>query len=157
MDIPFTTIAYGAVVVAGAILFATGTPHERAQEMATAVPALAAAPTQAALAPAAASAPSVASAAPTPSVATAGGVTLQSVSLELPTSDRSFPGGATADAINNNCLTCHSAGMVLTQPLLTRAAWQSIVDKMRGFYKAPIDPKDVDAIVSYLADLEPAR
>jgi len=148
MDIPFTTIAYGAVVVAGAILFATGTPHERAQEMATAVPAPAAAPTQAALAPAAASAPSVASAA---------GVTLQSVSLDLPASDRSFPGGATADAINNNCLTCHSAGMVLTQPLLTRAAWQSIVDKRRGVYKAPIDPKDVDAIVSYLADLEPAR
>jgi len=151
MDIPFTTIAYGAVVVAGAILFATGTTHERAQEMATAVPAPAAATAQAARAP------SVASAAPPPSVATADGVTLQSVSLDLPASDRSFPGGATADAINNDCLTCHSAGMVLTQPLLTRAAWQSIVDKMRGFYKAPIDPKDVDAIVSYLADLEPAR
>jgi hypothetical protein len=149
MDISFTTIAYGAVVVAGVILFATGTPHERAQEMATAVPAPAAAP-------AAASAPSVATAAPTPSVATAGGVTLQSVSLDLPTSDRSFPGAAAADAINNNCLTCHSAGMVLNQPILSRAAWQAEVDKMRGFYKAPIDPKDVDAIVSYLADLKPA-
>jgi hypothetical protein len=140
MDISFTTIAYGAVVVAGVILFATGTPHERAQEMATAVPAPAAAP----------------AAASAPSVATAGGVTLQSVSLDLPTSDRSFPGGAAADAINNNCLTCHSAGMVLNQPILSRAAWQAEVDKMRGFYKAPIDPKDVDAIVSYLADLKPA-
>jgi cytochrome c5 len=140
MDISFTTIAYGAVVVAGVILFATGTPHERAQEMATAVPAPAAAP----------------AAASAPSVAAAGGVTLQSVSLDLPTSDRSFPGGAAADAINNNCLTCHSAGMVLNQPILSRAAWQAEVDKMRGFYKAPIDPKDVDAIVSYLADLKPA-
>jgi cytochrome c5 len=140
MDISFTTIAYGAVVVAGVILFATGTPHERAQEMATAVPAPAAAP----------------AAASAPSVAAAGGVRLQSVSLDLPTSDRSFPGGAAADAINNNCLTCHSAGMVLNQPILSRAAWQAEVDKMRGFYKAPIDPKDVDAIVSYLADLKPA-
>jgi cytochrome c5 len=140
MDISFTTIAYGAVVVAGVILFATGTPHERAQEMATAVPAPAAAP----------------AAASAPSVAAAGGVTLQSVSLDLLTSDRSFPGGAAADAINNNCLTCHSAGMVLNQPILSRAAWQAEVDKMRGFYKAPIDPKDVDAIVSYLADLKPA-
>jgi hypothetical protein len=46
--------------------------------------------------------------------------------------------------------------MVLNQPILSRAAWQAEVDKMRGFYKAPIDPKDVDAIVSYLADLKPA-
>jgi len=150
MTLSFTAIAYGAVVVAGVILFATGTPHERAQQMAAAVPAPAAAP---------APAPSIAAAAPAapaPSVATAGGVTLQSVSLDLPTSDRSFPGGAAADAVNNNCLTCHSAGMVLTQPLLSRAAWQAQVDKMRGFYKAPIDPKDVDAIVSYLAGMKPA-
>jgi hypothetical protein len=65
-------------------------------------------------------------------VATAAGVTLQSVSLDLPTSDRSFPGGGAADAINNNCLSCHSAGMVLNQPVLSRAARQAIVDKMRG-------------------------
>ena len=138
----FTAIAYGAVVVAGVVLFATGTPHERAQQMATAAVAAAA------IAPAAP--------ARAPSVATAAGVTLQSVSLDLPTGDRSFPGGAAADAVNNNCLTCHSAGMVLTQPLLSRAAWQAQVDKMRGFYKAPIDPKDVDAIVSYLAGMKPA-
>ena len=142
MTLSFTAIAYGAVVVAGVILFATGTPHERAQQMAAAVPA-----------PAAATA---APAARAPSVVTAGGVTLQSVSLDLPTGDRSFPGGAAADAVNNNCLTCHSAGMVLTQPLLSRAAWQAQVDKMRDFYKAPIDPKDVDAIVSYLAGMKPA-
>jgi hypothetical protein len=141
MTLSFTAIAYGAVVVAGVILFATGTPHERAQQMASAV-----------LVPAAAPAP----VARAPSVATARGVTLQSVSLDLPNSDRSFPGGAAADAVNNNCLTCHSAGMVLTQPLLSRAAWQAQVDKMRGFYKAPIDPKDVDAIVSYLAGMKPA-
>ena len=153
MTLSFTAIAYGAVVVAGVILFATGTPHERAQQMAAAVPAPAAAPAPAASAPSVAA---TAPAAPAASVATAGGVTLQSVSLDLPTSDRSSPGGAAADAVNNNCLTCHSAGMVLTQPLLSRAAWQAQVDKMRGFYKAPIDPKDVDAIVSYLAGMKPA-
>lgn len=31
---------------------------------------------------------------------------LKSVSVELPTSDVSFPGGAAADAINANCLSC---------------------------------------------------
>jgi hypothetical protein len=81
---------------------------------------------------------------------TAAGITLHSVSVELPTSDRMFPGGD-ADAINNNCLACHSAGMVLTQPALTRITWERLVDKMRKDYKAPVDQDDVKAIVDYLA------
>jgi hypothetical protein len=84
------------------------------------------------------------------STVTAAGVTLHSVSVELPNSDRMFPGGADAEAINNNCMACHSAGMVLNQPNLTRAAWQQEVEKMRGQYKAPVDEKDVPAIVAYL-------
>ena len=80
-------------------------------------------------------------------------MTLRSVSINLPASDRTFPGGAVADAINNDCLLCHSAGMVLTQPSLSRAAWQAEVDKMRDLYKAPIPAEDLPAIVAYLADL----
>ena len=78
-----------------------------------------------------------------------------SVHVDLPVGDRAFPGGPEAEAINNNCLTCHSAGMVLTQPRLTRAQWQAEVDKMIHTYKAPVDPADIDAIVAYLASLEP--
>jgi mono/diheme cytochrome c family protein len=85
----------------------------------------------------------------------AAGVTLRSVSVEWPVSTRTFPGGAPADAINANCLTCHSAGMVLTQPHLARGDWQAEVDKMRLAYKAPIDPDAVPAIVAYLASLKP--
>jgi hypothetical protein len=85
------------------------------------------------------------------STVTAAGVTLHSVSVEWPGSDRMFPGGADAEAINNNCMACHSAGMVLNQPNLTRAAWQQEVEKMRAQYKAPVDEKDVPAIVAYLA------
>lgn len=91
--------------------------------------------------------------APALSIATVGGVTLHSASVNFPASDRTFPGGAEADAINKNCLTCHSAGMVLTQPSLSRSDWQDEVDKMRNFYKAPILAKDVPAIVDYLANL----
>jgi hypothetical protein len=80
-----------------------------------------------------------------------GGTTLRSVSVEFPDSGRLFPGGDKAEAINNNCLACHSAGMVLTQPDLSRAEWQSEVDKMRNIYKAPIAAEDVAAIVDYLA------
>jgi cytochrome c553 len=90
--------------------------------------------------------------APVRSVASSG-VTLRSVNINLPGSNRTFPGGAEADAINNDCLICHSAGMVLTQPSLPRAAWAAEVEKMRNFYKAPIAPKDVPAIVDYLTKL----
>jgi hypothetical protein len=80
------------------------------------------------------------------------GVTLRSVSLDMPDPGRLFPGGEAADAINNDCLACHSAGMVLNQRSLSRDQWQAEVDKMRNTYKAPVEPQDVAAIVNYLAD-----
>jgi hypothetical protein len=92
-----------------------------------------------------------------PTAVAVGGVSLQSVNVDFPDSDRTFPGGHAADAINNNCLACHSAGMVVTQPHLSRAQWQAEVDKMRNTYKAPISATDVPAIVNYLADLKPER
>jgi hypothetical protein len=77
---------------------------------------------------------------------------MSSVKVDLPSSDRQFPGdGADADAINNNCLACHSAAMVLNQPALPKAIWESEVKKMVRIYKAPIDDGDVDLIVAYLA------
>jgi cytochrome c553 len=77
-------------------------------------------------------------------------LSLKSVSVDLPPGDDMFPNGSGADAINNNCLACHSADMVLNQPALPKAQWQAEVDKMRTSYKAPIDPKDVDGILDYL-------
>ena len=60
------------------------------------------------------------------------------------------PDGAGADVVNGNCLACHSAGMVLNQAALSKAQWRAEVEKMRDAFKAPVDPKDVDAIVDYL-------
>jgi cytochrome c5 len=82
---------------------------------------------------------------------------LKSVSVELPTSDITFPGGAAADAINANCLSCHSAGMVLTQPNLSKAAWAAEVDKMIHAFKAPIDQGNATAIVDYLSETKGAK
>jgi hypothetical protein len=78
-------------------------------------------------------------------------LTFKSVSIDLPNSDRMFPDGPGADTVNNNCLACHSAGMVLNQPAMSRAQWHAEVEKMRAAYKAPVDPNDVAAIVDYLA------
>ena len=76
--------------------------------------------------------------------------TLKSPKLDVPTSDAMFPAGAGSDAINNNCLACHSADHVLNQPSLSREAWQEVVNKMITAYKAPVSPDDVKAIVDYL-------
>jgi cytochrome c5 len=74
---------------------------------------------------------------------------LKSLKLDVPTSDAMFPGPG-SDAINNNCLACHSADHVLNQPSLSRKAWQEVVDKMVKAYKAPVSPDDAKAIVDYL-------
>jgi hypothetical protein len=81
---------------------------------------------------------------------------LKSVTVDLPTSERMFPGGPGSDAINNNCLACHSTDMVLNQPALSKTAWAAEVSKMIDTYKAPVDPGEVGAIVDYLAHIKGA-
>jgi cytochrome c5 len=76
---------------------------------------------------------------------------LKSLKLDVPTSDAMFPAGPGSDAINNNCLACHSADHVLNQPSLSREVWEEVVSKMITAYKAPVSPDDAKAIVDYLA------
>jgi hypothetical protein len=76
---------------------------------------------------------------------------LKSPNLGLPSSDTTFPDGPGADAMNGNCLACHSADHTLNQPTLPRNVWQEVVDKMIKVYKAPITPQDAATIVDYLA------
>jgi len=54
-----------------------------------------------------------------------------------------FPAGPGSDAINNNCIACHSADHVdEPAPSLSRAAWQEVVNKMITAYKAPVSADD---------------
>ncbi|WP_024520234.1 cytochrome c [Bradyrhizobium sp. Tv2a-2] len=76
-------------------------------------------------------------------------ITLKSTSVDLPDPGALFPGPG-ADAVNSNCLACHSTEMVLTQPAFPKATWEAEVQKMIKVYKAPVDEKDVGAIVDYL-------
>ena len=131
MDRSFSAVAHAAAIAAGAVLFAVGTPGPRGGD-----PLFAAA----------------AHSTSAPSAVSVSGVTLRSVKVDIPDRDRNFEGPG-ADVVNNNCLACHSAGMVLTQPRLSRAVWQAEVEKMRNTYKAPVDAKDIPAIVDYLASL----
>ena len=77
--------------------------------------------------------------------------TLKSLKLDVLTSDAVVPPGPGADAVNGNCLACHSADHLMNQPSLPKATWEEVVQKMITAYKATISPQDATAIVDYLA------
>ena len=92
--------------------------------------------------------------APPSATAEAAGIKLQSMSVDLPGSDRTVPAGLGADQVTNDCSACHSVGMILTQPQLTKAEWTGEVTKMIKVYKAPVPEEDVPSIIAYLAALK---
>ena len=70
--------------------------------------------------------------------------------IALPQEGIAFPDRPGVDAITANCSACHSPDMILNQPALTRAQWQSTLTKMREVYKASIDPAAEREILDYL-------
>lgn len=85
----------------------------------------------------------------------ASALTLKTQSVQLPTSSRVFPGDSTgAKAANTYCLMCHSAGMVMNQPDLPKAAWLVEVNKMKNIFKAPIPEDQVSVIADYLDSIK---
>jgi mono/diheme cytochrome c family protein len=83
-------------------------------------------------------------------------VTLKPESVQLPASSRRFT-GAGAEAANSHCLTCHSAGMVMNQPDMPRAAWLAEVNKMKNVFKGPIPEDQVAVIADYLASIKGSK
>jgi cytochrome c5 len=88
-------------------------------------------------------------------LAFASSIALKSSVVEYPSSDAVFSGEG-ADAINNNCLACHSADHILYQPSLSKEAWEEVVHKMVTAYKAPISSEDEKQIVDYLVKTKSA-
>jgi sulfite dehydrogenase (cytochrome) subunit B len=85
-------------------------------------------------------------------------VTLKPESVKLPGSANRYPGNdAGAEAANSHCLTCHSAGMVMTQPDMPRAAWLAEVNKMKNVFKGPIPEDQVAVIADYLASIKGSK
>lgn len=81
------------------------------------------------------------------------GFTLTSRRLSLPREEAPLLGGVGAELTNANCMACHSAGMILTQPKLSEKQWIAVIEKMRTTYKAPIADADVPQIAAYLSAL----
>jgi mono/diheme cytochrome c family protein len=87
----------------------------------------------------------------TPAGESRAGPTWTRLSVELPTSTKTFPQGEGSSIANSQCLICHSAGMVLLQPQRTQAQWTETINKMRTSYGAPLPAEQVDALAAYLA------
>jgi cytochrome c5 len=75
------------------------------------------------------------------------------VRVALPENDEPFPPGIGADIAGSQCLICHSAGMVLTQPPLKKDEWRAEIMKMRSAYGAPIPDDQVVALSEYLKNI----
>ena len=75
------------------------------------------------------------------------------VEVTLPDDDVQFT-GSDADLLNGNCLSCHSASMVLLQPKMNAKQWGASVEKMRIVYKAPIEDADAAKLPEALARVQ---
>lgn len=56
------------------------------------------------------------------------------------------------DAVQANCLTCHSFGYIINQGPQSKKFWADKVEKMIVHFKAPMIEKDVATVTDYLFD-----
>lgn len=74
------------------------------------------------------------------------------LSYTLPEETASLRPGAGMETARMNCLTCHSADYIATQPPhLGKGFWEAEVMKMIKAYHAPISDEEAKIIVEYLA------
>jgi sulfite dehydrogenase (cytochrome) subunit B len=74
------------------------------------------------------------------------------VTYDLPEETATLKPGPGVEAAQNNCLACHSADYIETQPPKRgRAFWDAEVTKMIKVYGAPINETDAKTIADYLA------
>ncbi len=70
--------------------------------------------------------------------------------ITLPPETASFKPGAGAEFASGQCLVCHSAQYVSTQPIMPRGFWKAAVEKMQKKYGAPISEDQIAPLVEYL-------
>jgi mono/diheme cytochrome c family protein len=73
------------------------------------------------------------------------------VTITLPPEKAVFTPGKGIELAQVNCLICHSADYIRTQPPMPRKFWEAEVKKMREKYGAPTPEATVPSLVDYLA------
>ena len=84
-------------------------------------------------------------------VATVSRLGAEIVTITLPPDTATFKDAPGVTQANAQCLTCHSALYVITQPPLSLKAWSAEVVKMQQKYGAPIPTNSIPEIARYLA------
>ena len=79
------------------------------------------------------------------------------VRIELPPGDDVLPDRRNAEAVDRNCLSCHSTETILNQPALSRDVWKAEINKMRTVFGAQIAPDADDDILAYLTTIKGVR
>jgi len=82
----------------------------------------------------------------------AGYAAAESLSYELPDETAEFRQGPGVEMAEINCVACHSADYIETQPpAMGHGFWETEVKKMKNVYGAPIEEADIQGIADYLA------
>jgi len=70
--------------------------------------------------------------------------------IEVPYISYQIKMGKGFDAVQANCLMCHSFGYIINQGPQSRAFWKGKVEKMIVHFKAPISKEDAKTVTDYL-------
>jgi len=70
--------------------------------------------------------------------------------IEVPYISYSIKMGKGFDAVQANCLMCHSFGYILNQGPQSKEFWEKKIEKMIIHFKAPISKEDTTTITEYL-------
>ncbi len=70
--------------------------------------------------------------------------------VEVPYISYEIKMGKGFDAVQANCLMCHSFGYIINQGPQSKEFWAKKTDKMITHFKAPMTKKDINTVVEYL-------
>jgi len=70
--------------------------------------------------------------------------------VEVPYISYQIKMGKGFDAVQANCLMCHSFGYIINQGPQSREFWKKKVEKMITHFKAPITKEDAKVVTDYL-------
>lgn len=72
------------------------------------------------------------------------------VSISLPAETAVYREAPGVDLVKGNCVTCHSADYVNSQPPMPRKFWEASVKKMKEKFGAPIPDNIAPMLADYL-------
>jgi hypothetical protein len=70
--------------------------------------------------------------------------------VEVPYISYEIKMGKGFDAVNANCLMCHSFGYIINQGPQSRKFWDEKINKMIVHFKAPIEKEAHETVLNYL-------